>query len=172
MTITYRPVDPQQLARLGRLGAELFIDTFAGLYSDEDLQAYLAKVYSVEGLQSDLDAGRVIWIAEKGDEWIGYCKMGPLGLPVDTGGRRSLELKQMYVHRNYHGQGIGDGLMQVFFDWAQTNGAEDLYISCWSENLRALAFYRRHGFDVVGAYTFWVGNHADDERILKRTLRS
>ncbi len=52
----YRPVDPQQLARLGRLGAELFIDTFGHLYSEEDLAAYLAKVYSVEGLRSDLDS--------------------------------------------------------------------------------------------------------------------
>ncbi len=98
--------------------------------------------------------------------------MGPLGLPIDSAGRRALELKQMYVRRTHHGRGVGDGLMQVFLDWAQSQAAEDLYISCWSENHRALAFYRRYGFEIVGAYQFWVGQHADDERILKRVLRA
>lgn len=170
--ITYSRADTTQLARLGQLGAELFVDTFGHLYSDEDLQAYLAKVYSVEGLKSDLDSGRVIWVAEQGDQWIGYCKMGPFGLPFDTAGRRAVELKQMYVRREYQGQGVADGLMQIFLEWAASQDAEDLYISCWSENHRALAFYARHGFQTVGAYTFWVGNHGDDERILKRTIRS
>ncbi len=170
MNFTFHDVDRAQLSRLGKLGAELFIDTFGHLYSSEDLNAFLIKVYSVDALQQDLDNGRRIVIASDGSEWIGYCKMGPLGLPIDTQGRQALELKQMYVSRPYHGRGVADGLMQEFLSWAENHGAEDLYISCWSENHRALAFYRRYGFQEVAAYTFWVGQHADDERILKCSL--
>ncbi len=171
MTITYIEPSADQLEPLGRLGAELFIDTFGHLYSQQDLQAHLEKVYSVEGLQSDLANGRRIWVAEHDNQWIGFCKAGPLGLPIDPGDRRAVELKQMYVRRDYHGRGVADGLMQIFLQWADAQAAEDLYISCWSENYRALAFYNRHGFVEVAAYTFWVGNHADDERILKRAIR-
>lgn len=170
MSIIYRDVERHQLMRLGELGARLFVDTFGHLYAAEDLQAFLDKVYSVPGLQSDLDAGRRIVIAEAGDEWIGYCKMGAMSLPIDVGGRHTLELKQMYVCRQFHGKGVADGLMQEFLAWAKAQAAQDLYISCWSENHRALAFYRRYGFKEVGAYTFWVGKPADDERILRLTV--
>lgn len=168
--VSYRQPRRDELSRLGDLGAELFTDTFGHLYAAHDLAAFLQRVFSLESMTADFESGRQFWIAEQDGNWIGYCKMGPLSLPVETHGRRALELKQMYVRRDYHGQGVAKELMLKFLQWGVSHAAEDLYISCWSENHRALAFYRRFGFEVIGAYTFWVGSHGDDERILKHQL--
>ena len=35
---------------------------------------------------------------------------------------------------------------------------------------RARRFYERYGFEEVGKYVFMVGNHADDDRIMRLTL--
>ncbi|MCC6508675.1 MAG: GNAT family N-acetyltransferase [Pirellulaceae bacterium] len=167
--ITCRRVQADEVGSLGRLGRILFTETFGHLYSVADLNDFLDRVFSDQALTNDLESGRVVWIAEL-EEWLGYIKMGPLSLPVDTGGRRAVELKQLYVIRPYHGRGVAGLLMDKFVQWARDQQADDLYVSCWSGNDRALAFYKRYGFETVGAYTFWVGQHGDHELILKSSL--
>ncbi len=92
-----------------------------------------------------------------------------MGVPVELDGTPSRELKQLYVEAPYHGRGVSHQLIEHYFDWARSEGAVDHYVSCWSENHRALRFYAKYGFEVVGSYTFYVGDHQDDERILKST---
>ena len=59
-------------------------------------------------------------------------------------------------------------------DWAtgaaRETGASDVLLSVWVDNARARAFYARRGFVEVGAYVFRVGDHADDDRILRLAL--
>ncbi len=155
---------------MAEMGAELFIDTFGHLYSQANLQNFLDRIHSTSAVQSDLESGRHFWIAEIEHRWIGYAKGGPVGVPVELGPRKSLELKQLYVRRDFHGQGVSHLLMSEFLRWARECEAVDAYVSCWSENYRALAFYRKYGFEEVGSYTFFVGDHQDDERILRARL--
>jgi len=130
----------------------------------------MEKVHTPEAVRFDFDSERHYWIALDQDKWIAYCKGGPLDVPVDVGDRRVTELKQLYVERDYHGRGVADRLMQLFLNWAALNQVQDAYISCFSGNLRALAFYKRHGFEECGRYIFYVGKQEDDERILRRCL--
>lgn len=166
-----RRPERHEIPAIAEIGAQLFIETFGHLYTAEDLQAFLNRVHSPQGVTQDWDAGLQFWIAECEGRFIGYCKGGKLSLPVDPGSRRAFELKQMYVAKEHHGRGPAHDLMQSFLDWAHENQADDLYISCWSENARGLAFYKKYGFEIISSYTFWVGNQGDDERILKRSLR-
>jgi ribosomal protein S18 acetylase RimI-like enzyme len=168
--ISYRVGTRADLALLAELGRDTFLETWSHLYCDEDLQDFLSKVHTVESVAYDFDHGRHFWIAEQGDHAVGYCKAGPVGVPVDVGARRSAELKQLYVRRSHHGCGVGDRLMQFFLEWVAANQIQDAYISCWSENYRALRFYRRHGFEECGKYLYQVGKQFDDERILKRSF--
>jgi diamine N-acetyltransferase len=167
---TYRTATETDIPGLAKLGLELFIETWAHLYSAEDLNDFLATVHTPHAVQADMETGRQYWIAQLGDEWVGYCKAGPVGVPVDTAGRRAAELKQLYIQRAHHGHGVADRLMGFFLDWAAERQIQDAYISCWSENFRALAFYRRYGFEECGRYLYKVGKQLDDERILKRVL--
>ena len=53
---------------------------------------------------------------------------------------------------------------------ARRRGAERMALSVWSENMRAQAFYRRHGFEDRGPVTFMVGNHPDEDRVWEARL--
>ena len=53
---------------------------------------------------------------------------------------------------------------------ARRRGAEELYLSVFTENHRAKAFYRRYGFAYVGPYKFMVGEQADEDEIWKLDL--
>ncbi len=165
-----------EILKLADLGSRLFQQTFDGLYSAEDLQAFLTQVHSPAGVAYDWDAGCEFWIAEAagqgsavgGDElrFVGYCKAGQVKVPIEVGERRALELRQLYVDRDLHRCGIGSKFMHAFFELCGLRSVQDAYVSCWSENQKALAFYASFDFKIIGEYEFLVGDHRDRELIL------
>ena len=47
-----------------------------------------------------------------------------------------------------------------------------LWLGVWERNARALAFYRKWGFDVVGEHTFKLGEDPQHDLIMRRDLQS
>lgn len=169
--IIYRSPTLADAGALCELGRDTFVETFGHLYSDADRDAFLKAVFGPTGMPVELaDPAYSFRIAEADGAMVGYCKVGPLSMDVETHGRRALELKQLYVRGTHHGGGIAPKLM----DWAiaelKRRGAEDIYLSVWSENERAKRFYARYGFVEVGKIAFMVGDQADDDRIWKLAL--
>ncbi len=176
--LTLRQPSRQEIARLSDLGKLLFTQTFAGLYCEADESAFLNRVYSIESIALDWDSGCEFWIAEEQQtgSWVAYSKSGPVKVPVQSVQKqppalnRCLELRQLYVHRDFHRCRIGSKLMEKFLARCQYEQIQRAYISCWSENKSALAFYGRFGFHPIGSYDFLVGNKIDIEYILCRSF--
>lgn len=61
------------------------------------------------------------------------------------------------------GQGIGSRLMDAITRAAQASGARMLVLETQSCNERAIAFYRRHGFEVIG-FDLYAYSNEDPER--------
>lgn len=170
MTTAYRDAGPGDAALLADLSRRAFIETFGHLYRPEDLAAFLRKLseesWAAELAQPDLQ----VRLAEAGGDPAGYIKLGPLTLPVEPR-RPALELRQLYLLRPYHGLGIAQALMEWVLAHARRRGAEELYLSVWSENHRARRFYERYGFVFVAPYAFMVGEQADEDEILRLDLK-
>jgi len=169
--IVYRTPTPADAPALCALACDTFIETFGHLYSAADLRAFLDKTFGPTGLPVEMaDPAFGLRIAEVDGTMAGYCKVGPVYMDIDTQGRRALELRQLYVRRSHHGSGIAAALMDWALDELKRRGAEDVYLSVWSENWRAQRFYARYGFVEVGRNIFMVGDQADDDRIWKLAL--
>jgi ribosomal protein S18 acetylase RimI-like enzyme len=75
------------------------------------------------------------------------------------------------VLERVQGQSVAAALM----DWAlarmRARGGEDAYLGVWQGNDRALRFYRRRGFEIVGEYMFPpIGPNPDPEFIMRKRL--
>ena len=86
------------------------------------------------------------------------------------GARRACEIYTLYVVEDVKGAGVAPTMMEWALDRARARGAEDMYLGVYHANGRALAFYKRYGFEVVGRYDFPVGETLDDERIMRLAL--
>jgi GNAT superfamily N-acetyltransferase len=158
-------------ASLNTMAQQSFVDTFAHLYRKEDLSAFLRSAYGPDGLLKDLSDPRFDWrVALSDGQVVGYVKVGPLGLPAPDPLPGALELKQMYVLKAWHGQGIADALMKWAIAKARERGAPELYLSVFDHNHRAKRFYARHEFADVGPCTFRVGEQLDEDRMWRRPL--
>jgi GNAT superfamily N-acetyltransferase len=169
MTIAYRDAMRADAAALDRIFNTTFCDTFAHLYSPEDLDAFLSSFGIADWEAQVDDPAFACRIAEVDGVPIGYVKIGPLKLPVEEDSP-ALLLDQLYILKEHHGAGIAHGLMDWTLDEARRRGAERLYLTVFVDNHRARRFYDRYGFEAVGRYDFMVGSHADEDIIMRKNL--
>jgi GNAT superfamily N-acetyltransferase len=169
MTIIYRDATPDDAAALDRIFDTVFSDTFGHLYRAEDLEAFLTG-FGIADWEAQLDdLAYATRIAEADGKPVGYVKLGPMKLPLETA-RPAILLDQLYVLTDHHGAGIARVLMDWAFDEAKRRGAEDLYLTVFIDNHRARRLYDRLGFEAVGRYDFMVGSHADEDIIMRKAL--
>lgn len=169
MTATYRDATRADAATLDRIFDTVFCDTFAHLYREEDLNAFLSS-FGIADWEEQLDnPAFACRIAEADGAPVGYAKLGPLKLAVEEDGP-ALLLDQLYILKDYHGVGIAHALMDWTLEEAQRRGATRLYLTVYVDNHRARRFYDRYGFEAVGRYDFMVGNHADEDIIMRKQL--
>lgn len=168
MTVTYREANPEDAAELDRIFDQSFCDAFGHLYRPEDLESFLG--FGLAEWEAQLgDPACAFRIAEVGGRPVGYVKIGPQKLPVETN-RPALLLDQLYLLKEHHGAGIAHALMDWALAEAQRRGAEEIYLTVFIENHRARRFYDRYGFEAVGRYDFKVGNHVDEDVIMRKFL--
>ena len=163
----------ENASELSAFAVDAFVATFGHIYAPEDLAAFLAEWNTPALLEAQLaDPIFAFAIMRTGGAIAGFAKLGPIdfalpaGHPVDG----AIELHQLYLSESAKGTGIADTLMRWAIDEARARGNAILYLSVFTENPRAQAFYRRYGFVDIGRNAFRVGNHIDEDRIWRLDL--
>lgn len=167
--MSFRDATAADLPAIDRVFRQSFCDTFADLYDPADLAAFFASFTPEAWAGEFADPRYRFRVAEVDGEIVGYLKLGPSALPVETD-KRALELRQIYVLKAHHGSGIAAALSEWAIDEARRGGFEELYLTVYVDNHRARRFYDRYGFEAVGRYEFMVGSHADEDIIMRKAL--
>ena len=83
-----------------------------------------------------------------------------------------VELSKIYVQPDVQGGGVAGALMRAASEMADELGhGLPYWLATNAQNLRAQAFYRKHGFEVIGKRTYVVGWLEHDDVVLLRTTR-
>ncbi len=167
-----RPGRPQDAAALAELGARTFREAYGEHTPAEDLEAVIAQTYTPEAQARELAAeDRAVFVAERGGVPIGFALLGSAEpAPACVTGQRPLQLERIYVARAAWRTGAGTALLRACLPEARRRGADTLWLTAWSENERALAFYRRNGFTRVGTHPFRLGSLLFLDPVLARDV--
>jgi ribosomal protein S18 acetylase RimI-like enzyme len=168
--ITYRDAVPADGPELDAMALKIWMETFGGSASPENIAAYLAHAYGPESpLVRELgDAERRTHIAIDDGAIVGYTKLIPPWLEAAQPG--DLQLSQIYVASSHHGAGIAGKLMDWTIATARAAGAPTLLLTVWENNPRARRFYDKLGFVHIGDYGFPVGDQVDTDHIMRLAL--
>jgi ribosomal protein S18 acetylase RimI-like enzyme len=167
--MTFRDATDADLPAIDRVFRRSFCDTFAHLYQAEDLDEFLAQFTPEAWNEEFSDPGYRFRVAEVDGDIVGFLKLGPSTLPIETDAR-AIEYRQIYILKEYHGTGIAAALTDWAIEEARSRGFEELYLTVYVDNHRARRFYDRYGFEPVGRYDFMVGSHADEDIIMRKRL--
>ncbi|QDP19770.1 GNAT family N-acetyltransferase [Sphingomonas xanthus] len=167
--VSYRIARTDDAQALAELGAATFTATFGHLYRAEDLAIFLQN-HSPAAWRKELgDPAFEVKVAEAGGRMVGYAKLGPPHLPFEPRGEAA-ELRQLYVIEEMKGSGVAHELIRWVIERARVRHADHLYLSVFTDNHRARRFYEKLGFEAEGTYHFMVGDHADEDIVMRLQL--
>jgi diamine N-acetyltransferase len=159
---------PDDADALSALGARTFSDTYAAFNTAENMTAHIAGTFSPELQRAEIAYAEGFILVAATDTLIAYAQVTRGLVPPDVGDMRAMEIKRFYVDRVWHGSGVAQRLMAETVRNAAARGAATVWLSVWSQNPRAIAFYRKAGFIDVGTYPFRLGNDMQTDILMTR----
>ncbi|WP_019515761.1 GNAT family N-acetyltransferase [Sphingomonas sp. Mn802worker] len=170
--IVYRDALPDDGPAIDAMARRVWLDTFRHSASAADIERYLAEAFGQAGaLIRDLpDPAFDYRVALSDSHVIGYAKMSTPIFTDEVDASGAHQLRQLYVDRDFHGQGVAPALLDWSRRIAQSRGASSLLLTVWEENARARRFYEKHGFVHVGDYAFQTGTQVDRDLIMRLAL--
>jgi ribosomal protein S18 acetylase RimI-like enzyme len=159
---------------LARIAAALFEQTFGDANTPADMEAYVTGAFSEARQRQDLaDERSRIWLARDTaeDAIVGYAHVRLGAVPsVHTSSARTAEIARLYADRRWHGRGLGAMLMRTCIDAVRNEGVPVLWLGVWEHNERAIAFYEKHGFAIIGDQPFLLGSDRQRDLVMALDL--
>ena len=140
--------------KLALVGAASFLETFANDHPGDATVEFIRTYHAESAWTATLArSDAAVWIAEEvGGCPIGYALLDAASSPGTT--PDDAELKRIYVLSKWHGTGIGRALFDAAQFEARARRAARLVLSVYTRNWRAIRFYEKQGFIVIGEATF------------------
>jgi ribosomal protein S18 acetylase RimI-like enzyme len=107
------------------------------------------------------DANNQYYLAYSEGIAVGYLK---LNLSDAANG---LEIARIYARQTHWGRGVGQALLQQAITVAQTNRIPYIWLGVWQQNPRAISFYQKMGFAIIGTMPYYMGDEAQTDWIMK-----
>lgn len=169
--ITIRAAVERDAAALARLAEHTFRAAFETMNSAEDMDSYCASAFG-EALQRReiLDPQKATYLAAQSGDLVGYGQLHWQPPPVAVEARRPVELKRLYVDPGWHGRGVAQALTDALFADARRGDADGMWLGVWEHNPRAIAFYRKSGFEEIGDQVFQLGSDPQRDLLLMRPI--
>lgn len=172
MTHAYeiRTAQIEDAAALGSLLCRVFSATYGSRIPDQILEPYLERTFGPSQLASEIaHAPHLNLLASLEGQIVGVAKLA-LEPPEGHNLPKSVELSRLYVEPALHGKGVAEALLLKTFDQSQMLGFRTLWLCAWRENPRALAFYRKHGFETFGEIPVFVDTVRFEDILLRREI--
>ncbi len=164
-------VDASRLDALSALSQHTFLETFADANTSADMARYLAENFNGERLAAELhDPGSTFFFAEQDGLVIGYLKLNTGSAQTEPMAGDSMEVERIYVVRARQGEGVGQALLDHAMAQARQQGIHEMWLGVWEHNPRAIAFYRRNGFEEFGDHVFMLGKDEQRDVLMRRRV--
>jgi ribosomal protein S18 acetylase RimI-like enzyme len=171
LRVTVRRATVADAAALADLGARLFFETYEGETPPADMAAFLAEAHGIEQQTRELSDPQIAtFVAQCEGTLVGYTQVRVNPAPAGTTKDASVELWRLYVDRRWHGRGVADALFSQGLDAARALGAKNIWLSVWEHNPRAIAYYRKRGFEPAGSHDFRVAGSSYRDLVMVRSV--
>ena len=87
----------------------------------------------------------MFWCLKFNDKIIGTIAINKLSA-------NKCELKSMYLLSEYHGNGLGQGMMDKALEYAKEKDFKEMYLDTLSSSERAIRLYVKNGFKKIERY--------------------
>ncbi|MDQ1162137.1 ribosomal protein S18 acetylase RimI-like enzyme [Chryseobacterium sp. SORGH_AS 447] len=170
-SIHIREASADDLKTIQALGKQTFYETFAPHNSEEQIQQYLKESFAEDKLTKELNNPHSqFFIAWEGENPVGYLKLNSGKAQTELQDDASLEIERIYVKSSYQGKKVGQLLYTKAWETAVEQKKKYLWLGVWEQNLRAVAFYKKNGFEEFDKHIFRMGSEEQTDLMMRKIL--
>ncbi|MDA7804192.1 GNAT family N-acetyltransferase [Crocinitomix sp.] len=141
--------------KLTALAKETFIQSHGHSAAAEDIKAYMDLHYTEAVFANELNEPNNIYhLVYYKDELVGFSKIVYNQAIKAIDQSNITKLERIYILDNFHGLGIAKTVFDFNVELAKGNKQRGIWLFTWTENKRAIAFYEKLGFVIIGEHSF------------------
>lgn len=169
--IIIRKLSLEDVDALRQISIQIFSDTFSTYNTEENMKLYLQEHFSIEKLSSELkDTNSEFYFALSDNRVLGYLKVNSGQSQTEIRKDNTVEIERVYVLKEFHGRGVAPVLFHRAIEIAQNKKAIYIWLGVWSNNLRAINFYRKFRFKEFDKHIFKLGKVEQTDILMKLEL--
>lgn len=147
-------IDAKTIADIGSISVE---EAHRESCAPEELNEYLEKHYNQNAIGEELDDEKNIYHIIRADgEPAGFSKIILNSTHTDIEQPNVTKLDRIYLLSKFFSLHLGHNLLQFNIELAKANGQSGIWLYTWTGNTRAINFYQKNGFVIIGSHHFQV----------------
>ena len=140
---------------LATIGGSTLIESHGHSAPAEVMQAYADKNFSTEACLAELkDENNIFYGVFYNNQPAGYSKIVFDCLHPAVPLQPVTKMERLYLLKEFYDLKLGQQLMQQAIDLSTIQGERGMWLNVWKENERAIRFYQKQGFEIVGESEF------------------
>lgn len=146
--------DCKTIVDIGLVSVE---EAHRGSCAAEELNEYLQQHYNNEAIGAELgDEKNIYHIIKVDGEPAGFSKIVLNAAHADIKEINVTKLDRIYLLNKFFNLRLGFELLQFNINLAKANGQAGIWLYTWTGNTRAINFYLKNGFTIIGSHHFQV----------------
>ncbi len=140
---------------LAEIGKVSFIESHGSSAPLEDIGRYINGKYTREILKAELsDAKNIFHLIYSEEKIAGYSKI-ILNEGISTLNVKNItKLDRLFLLKEFYDLKLGFELLQFNIELSKKNNQVGMWLYAWKENYRAVRFYEKNGFEIIGSHDF------------------
>lgn len=169
IAIRYATTDDAEL--IADLSRKTFYETFGYVNTKENMDKFMNEQFTREKLVTEVtEPGNIFLLAFDGEIPVGYVRMREGQKFPQFNDKDSIEIARIYAINSYIGTGVGQQLMRQCIFIAKELKKEIIWLGVWEKNPRAIAFYKKWGFEKFNEHNFLLGDDLQKDWLLMKQL--
>lgn len=158
-------------ALIAQIGEKTFWESHGVSASKANITEFVSKKYTKETIEKELvNPNNLYYLIYYDNKIAGFSK---IVLNTPNGNipfKNVTKLDRFYLLKAFYGQKLGQILFDFNVELSRKNQQNGIWLAVWVENKRAINFYQKAGFKVVGKYDFQISKtHSNPNHIMYLT---
>lgn len=164
-------VSVNEVEKLRRISIQTFTETFSEENTESDMQKYILENLNSQKLNKELlTVDSEFYFIKVNQQIIGYLKLNSKKAQTEIQPDDSIEIERIYIIKKFHGKQYGKLLLQKAIDLALEKHCNYIWLGVWEENFKAIAFYKKNGFNQFDKHVFKLGEDEQIDLLMKLEL--
>ena len=168
LMITIRKATEKDIHLLASLSVEAFMPAHGHSSPEEDITSYIKANFSIENFKKEIaNPAFEYYLLYHTTKVAGFSKVIFNTPSKHVVNNQVTKMERLYLLKEFYGLHLGAKLMNFNSELAKTNHQNGIWLEVWTENFRAIKFYKKAGFKIVGQANFTVSKtHSNPNYIM------